>query len=155
MKTQKNPDVYLDGKLVPQLTHAEEMRRQMDKVRSRVCRLCKMTPEAYEEMHYDIAESWLYAHNYLEYTARTYMLSGTFHRWWNQQASWAERRFLLTNNCDTWPSDVVRRRIHAAIISLDVKPSYELRGHMHAEGLKAILNNQQLAKIRIFRRGKK
>jgi hypothetical protein len=124
------------------------------RIRKRICKVCDMNPGEYDEAHYDLAEEWFRYHDYLEYTARVFMLSASYHRWWNQQLAQVESEFLSKHPYHDLSPDRFRDLLFEAIITMNVHPPAELRRVMHNEGAALLKANPELSEIKMYRDGK-
>ena len=153
MSSGKNILIYINGVSPSARTHEAKMAVYMEDIKHRVCKACDLSPKAYDEAHYDLAESWFIYNEYLEYTARTFMVSRIYHRWWNQQIAQIEEEFLRVWGNQNIPAAKLREGLFEEIITMDIHPSSELRRQMHDEGVNAIRSNPDLLKLKIYRNG--
>lgn len=152
MASFKNPFYLIHRAAAPSaITHQDAIDSNMARIRQRVCKACDMSHTAYDEAHYDLAESWFVYHDYLEYTARVFMISKIFHAWWNQQLASLENEFLTREGSQSLNTDQLRDAMFGAIITMDIHPSAELRRRMHQEGTSAFRANPELSKLKIYR----
>lgn len=135
------------------IPHQEAVAEALGRIKSQVCRICDLSPEAYDEMHYDLAEEWFRYHDYLEYTARVLMLSPSYHRWWNQQLAFAEDEFLIRYTYSDIAPMRKRKLLFKYIILRNTHPSSELLRKMHGEGTAKIKANPDLMNLKIYRHG--
>ncbi|OGX23358.1 MAG: hypothetical protein A3K54_00145 [Omnitrophica WOR_2 bacterium RBG_13_44_8] len=110
-----------------------------------------MSPGEYDEAHYDLAEEWFRYHDYLEYTARVFMLSATYHRWWNQQLALVESQFIETYSYKEISAALMRDMLFEKIITMNVHPSSDIRRLMHNEGAAILKSNPHLSNIKMYR----
>lgn len=150
MATSRNIILYIKGVSAAR-THEEHVVDFMDKTKHKICKACDLTQGAYDEAHYDLAELWFRYHDYLEYTAKVFMVSRSYHRWWNQQLAQVEHEFLIKRANRQESVSHVRALLFEAIITMDVHPAAVLRRGMHEEGLAAIRTNPELLNLKIYR----
>lgn len=124
--------------------HREALRRIASDTRLAVCRQVGISVMAYDELHYDLAYVWFESRDYLEYTARVFMLSKIFHTWWNQQLTLLEAEFLIKGGGSV--EDLTK-----AILSADIIPSRQLLRQMHNEGRQVLAGNSDLKQTKIYR----
>lgn len=134
-------------------SYRDTMEEMLLRVRARVCKVCGIRPSQYDEAHYDLAEEWFRYHDYLEYTARVFMLSATYHRWWNQQLALLESQFLERYSYKEIPASVMRDKLFEAIITMNIHPSSDIRRVMHNEGALILKSNPHLSNIKMYRYG--
>jgi hypothetical protein len=124
------------------------------KTKMKVCRRCALNPDGYDEAHYNLAEEWFRYHEYLEYTAKVFMLSKIYHRWWNQQIAQLEDEFFRKYSLSNLSPGQLREALFTDIITMNIHPSAELRRDMHNEGAALLHNNPDLWHIKIYRDGR-
>lgn len=151
MATDKNIRINTGAPDAKTFIHRVMMADRIDRVKRMVCKACGFTPSLYDELHYNLAEEWFRYHNYLEYTAKVFLLSAIFHRWWNQQVAMFEDQFLFQHS-HLAPGQL-RIALTRAIIEMDIHPSAELRREMHNEGMAMLRDNPELNTIKIYRDG--
>ena len=134
-------------------THRAVVLRYIGGTRSRVCRELQITTAAYDEMHYDLAYDWFKYHAYFEYTARLFLVSPTFHSWWNQQMAFAERAFIEKYGNQGFATGLMRDALAQTITEMNVVPSRELLRLMHAEGMQIMNDNPALKQTKVYRDG--
>ena len=117
----------------------------------RVCRACALSPDGYDEAHYNLTEEWFKHHKYLEFTARVFIVSRTYHKWWNQQVALMEASFLAKYNGSGMSPGEMRNALFREIITMNLHPAAELRRKMHQEGMAALKADPSLCNIKIYR----
>jgi len=117
----------------------------------RVCKACALSPDAYDEAHYNLAEEWFRYHDYLEFTAKVFVISKTYHRWWNQQVALLEASFLAKYQGNGMNPGELRNALFNEIITMNLHPAAELRRKMHGEGMAALRADPKLLDIKIYR----
>lgn len=132
-------------------THGASVSADLERIRNLVCKTCGLSLTQYDEAHYDLAESWFIYHGYLEYTARVFMVSKTYHRWWNQQVASLEDSFLRRPEYMELNTTQRRESLFVKIVKMDILPASELRRKMHEEGTEILRANPSLAKLKIYR----
>jgi hypothetical protein len=126
----------------------------MEHTKHKICKACDISPGYYDMMHYDLAYAWFEYHRYLEFTARVFLLSKTYHRWWNQQLTQEEDQFLRQWGNQSIPSSLLHAALEETITEMEIQPSRELRRDMHNEGMSVIMNNPRLMSLKIYRNGR-
>jgi hypothetical protein len=134
-------------------TYREATTFYLEGIKIRVCRELGIGKDAYDIMHYDLAFTWFETRGYFEYTARVFLMSKIFHKWWNQQVAHKEQQFIQEFGRQGLPVDLMRAALEEAIVSMKVVPSRELLRDMHNEGLFVLAQNPELWKIKIYRNG--
>jgi hypothetical protein len=150
MGTSKNILLYINGVSTAR-THEEHVAAFMEDTKHKICHACGLSGSVYDEAHYDLAESWFRYHKFLEYTAKVFMLSKTYHRWWNQQLAQIEDEFLCKLENQQIPTSQLRESLFETIISMNILPASELRRKMHEEGLATFRKDPALLKLKIYR----
>lgn len=130
-----------------QLTHKERVRLLAEGTREKMCRVMGITQEQYDMLHYELAHEWLKHNHYVELTARVFILSGSFHRWFRQQAMFAEMNMLHYIGRSQQDLPEIHRD---AILNMPMKPSNELRMQITSEGFEAMRRDNELRKIKIY-----
>jgi hypothetical protein len=151
MTHSKNISLYINGVSPSARTFEGKMADDMERIKHLVCRACELSPKAYDEAHYDLAESWFIYNGYLEYTAKVFMISKIYHRWWNQQIALIEEEFLRHWGNQMIPAAKLREAMFEEIITMEIHPSRELRRQMHDEGAAALRANPDLVHLKIYR----
>lgn len=136
-------------------THDAVVTLYIEGTKSRVCRELGIMAGAYDEMHYDLSYAWFEHRGYFEYTARVFLVSKTFHRWWNQQVAQKELEFMVRFGKKDLPFNLMRAALEETITEMDVIPARELLRQMHMEGLIILKNNPELRVTKIYRNGNK
>lgn len=130
-----------------QLTNKEICRRLAEGTREKVCRLLAITPDQYDMLHYELAHQWLEHNNYVELTARVFILSRSFHAWFRQQAMFTEMNLVRGLTGDERNLAEIHRR---NILEMPFRPSSSLRTMITEEGFAAIRQDNELRNIRIY-----
>lgn len=126
-------------------THKMEIYKTQNEVKKQFCCHCNMSLHLYEVAHYEMAYAWLKRQEIYENIARRYILSPSFHRWWNQQLTALEQELLQRGNFDF--------AIYTEeALQLPITPSTALRRQIVKEGSKAIKKNKNLENIKIYER---
>jgi hypothetical protein len=130
-----------------QLTHKEICLRLAESAREKMCRSLGITSDQYDMLHYELAHQWLEHNNYVELTARVFILSRSFHSWFRQQAVFTEMNLLRQTGSNDHRFPELHRE---TIINMPFRPSGPLRTVFTEEGFEAIRRDNELRKIRIY-----
>jgi len=123
----------------------------IENTKDKICRRCAISPELYYTVHFDLAYEWFQYWDYLEYTARVFLVSKIFHWWWNQQLAQLEDEFLHQNYTSELSADRLREALFDKIITMDIIPSRDLLRLIHSEGVRVIKENPELEFLKIYR----
>ncbi len=132
-------------------THGAEVTLYIEGTQSCICRELGISPETYHEMHYEMSYKWFEMRGYLEYTARVFLLSPLFHRWWNQQVAQKEQEFIAKYGKHDFPAKLMRDALEEIIVNMDVVPARELLREMHREGTMVLQINPELKLTKPYR----
>lgn len=131
-------------------THREIETTFMEGVKRRVCRELNLSSDAYDMMHFDLAYEWFSCHDFLEYTARVFLVSNQYHRWWAVQVVQIESLLLKKWGNQGFSPAKLRSALEAAVLNFSYIPAAGLRREMHNEGIEVLRRSPELKNLKIY-----
>lgn len=108
-------------------------------------RLMGIGNDDYYLMRYELAYDYFKRKGYVEDNIRLMVLSSTFWRWWNQQLSSFDFKYLHT--CDVMEAS--QDRYKSLFIQQDVYPSWSIMRQIRREGLAAMKRNREFSNLKL------
>jgi len=129
------------------MTHKAAIRTEIEVTSGDISKILGISADAYIELRYELAFEWLKHLNFSPITARFYILSPTFHIWWEQSVNWRERTIkgklhLVGDSKLSYYREIIK--------TIPVYPPINLINVICNEGITAIINDPSLKNVKIY-----
>ncbi len=125
-------------------THKHSIEAMRMRTREQVMRLFSLDADAYAELHFELAASWLNVRGYCVEVARMFMVSGTFHRWWEQQLM--QREIVYLRN---YAQKASLERYIGFMVTIPQQPSDVLIRQIKDEAILAFSRDSKLKNMEV------